>query len=66
MPKGELRNVEIKSTKTAITITIDPTTDLGFSSSGKTLLVASTGGGIEIGTTGVFVNISAWKFPTKK
>lgn len=51
------KNIQIEEDKNTMIITLDKTKDLGPSKSGKTILVATTGGSIPVGDLMVNVNI---------
>ena len=58
-----MRNIRTSMSKEGVlTVTIDTTKKLGPSSSGKNILVASTGGGVQVegAPFGFKVNVSAW------
>jgi hypothetical protein len=44
-----MKNVEMKIEKKVLTITIDLTKDFGQSESGKTVIVATTSGSVDLG-----------------
>ena len=56
-----MRNVDIKQEKGKLIITIDTTKDFGPSKSGKTIIVASTGGNVEL-DGGVYLGLKAYKY----
>jgi hypothetical protein len=43
---GEVKNVEMKQDGNMLTITVDMSKDFGPSKSGKTVIIASTGGAV--------------------
>jgi hypothetical protein len=55
-----MKNIEIKKEKTLLHITIDLSKTFGPSKSGKTTIVASTEGNIDVGD-GVKIGINAYK-----
>lgn len=60
-------NLKIEHKGDVITITINvKKAPLTQSASGKTLTVASTQGNKEVGDTGIFIGVNAYKYPDKK
>jgi hypothetical protein len=59
-------DITVAKDKKTATVTIDLTNDFGPSASGKTVIVGTTGGNVELGETGVFVGVNAYKYPTPK
>lgn len=57
---GELRNVELNVKGDTLTITIDLSKELGPSASGKSTLIASTGGAVTV-EGGARVNLSVYR-----
>lgn len=62
----KLGTVECVVKGTTVTITIDLTADHGESGSGKSRIVTSTRGNKEIGDTGVFLGVNAFRYATPK
>lgn len=60
MIDGELRNVELNVKGDTLTITIDLSKELGPSASGKSTLIASTGGAVTV-EGGARVNLSVYR-----
>lgn len=61
-----MTNAEVKVNKEGImTITVDTKTKLGPSKSGKTILIATSGGNKEV-AEGVFVGLNVYTYPTPK
>jgi hypothetical protein len=54
-----IKNVEIEEKGNTITIKVDKSKTFGPSVSGKTIIVATTGGNIDIG--GVYVGLNVYK-----
>ena len=52
---------EISKDQKTLTITVDLTKELGLSSSGKTMLIASTRGGVKLTGVDASLNISVYK-----
>lgn len=57
-----MRNVETKKTGNKLTIEIDLSKEYGYSKSGKTIIVASTDGNIELGD-GMKLGLNCYKVP---
>jgi len=58
-------NIDVKGNVLAVTVP-DLTVDLGLSTSGKTHIVASSGGGVKIaGKDGYFVNVTVYRKAAK-
>lgn len=55
------RNVKVKRVGNVLTLTIDLDKNFGPSASGKSIIVASTGGNKPIGDTGIFLGVNAYK-----
>jgi hypothetical protein len=55
-----MQNVDIKLTGDKAVITIDLSKRLGDSKTGKTVLVASTGGNKDLGETGIKLGLNAF------
>jgi ABC-type dipeptide/oligopeptide/nickel transport system ATPase component len=61
-----MQNVEATLSGTTLTLTIDLSKELGESGSGKSILVASTGGGISVpGREDIKMNVTIYK-PIKR
>lgn len=55
-----MKNVEIKTEGTKLTITIDTAKDLGPSASGKTRIIATTAGNQEV-IKGVYLGVNCYR-----
>lgn len=60
MLEGTLRNVEVEVCGDTLTITVDLSKELGPSASGKSTLIASTGGAVTV-EGGARVNLSVYR-----
>jgi ABC-type uncharacterized transport system YnjBCD ATPase subunit len=60
MIEGELKNVALDVEGNTLTITIDLSKELGPSASGKSTLIASTGGAVTV-EGGARVNLSVYR-----
>lgn len=56
-----MQNVQFKVDKDVLTITINLKEDLGPSKSGKTTMIATTGGNADIGRDGVKVGLNVYR-----
>lgn len=56
-----MKNVEFKQAGNILTVTIDLNKSFGPSSSGKTIIVASTEGNKQIDGTGIYLGVNAYK-----
>ncbi len=52
-------NIKVSQSGDKVTLEIDPTKDYGLSSSGKTHIVASTGGFVDVPGTDIKINATA-------
>ncbi len=60
-----MKNVQITTDKKGImTITVDTNKEFGLSKSGKTVIVATTGGNKEV--DGIFVGLNVYRYATPK
>ena len=59
-----MKNVDIKTEKGKMMITVDLSKDFGPSQSGKTTIIATTSGGVAV--EGVKVNLSVYRSAVKK
>lgn len=57
------KNVEASVKGEALHIVIDLSKTFGRSKSGKTVIVASTEGNQQVGETGIFLGLNAYKYP---
>lgn len=60
MIEGELKNVTLEVDGNTLTITVDLSKELGPSASGKSTLIASTGGAVTV-EGGARVNLSVYR-----
>lgn len=60
MLEGELKNVALNVEGNTLTITVDLSKELGPSASGKSTLIASTGGAVTV-EGGARVNLSVYR-----
>ena len=60
MIEGELKNVAVNVEGNTLTITVDLSKELGPSASGKSTLIASTGGAVTV-EGGARVNLSVYR-----
>jgi hypothetical protein len=59
-----LKNIDLKLTGTILTITVDISKEFGLSSSGKSLIIASTEGNVALeGKEEVKIGINIYKKP---
>jgi hypothetical protein len=58
-----MKNMKIKSDGKTMTITIDLTQEIGLSKSGKTMMIATSGGNVREGE--VFVGLNVYKYADK-
>ena len=56
-----MKNVTITMKGTIMTITVDTSKDFGPSASGKTTIIASTGGNAQIDEKNLFVGLNVYK-----
>ena len=56
-----MKNVELSMQENILTITVDVSKDFGLSKSGKTIIIATTGGNQEI--EGVTIGLNVYKKP---
>lgn len=62
MPNEKQKNCDVQVVNKKIVITIDPTKEFGPSSTGKTTIVASSGGSIDVpGYPGVKLGLNVFK-----
>jgi hypothetical protein len=62
-----MKNVKVEVDKKGIlTITVDTTKSQGMSASGKTEIIGTTSGNVEVEDSGVFVGLNVYKYPTNK
>lgn len=62
-----MQNVEMKQTGTKLVIEIDLSKDFGPSTSGKTVIVASTRGNAKVpGSEDTFIGINCFRYTTPK
>jgi hypothetical protein len=62
-----MKNVTVKmGDKGILTITVDTNKSQGMSASGKTEIIGTTSGNVEVEDSGVFVGLNVYKYPTKK
>ena len=59
-----IQNIEVKDGKDKITLVIDKKVSLGPSKSGKTIMVATTGGNQEL-KDGIFLGLNCYKYPPR-
>ncbi|MDD2715332.1 MAG: hypothetical protein PHW04_05500 [Candidatus Wallbacteria bacterium] len=60
-----MKNVEMKVDGETLTITIDLSKDFGASSSGKTIIVASSEGNVTVPGRAEKVGINVYRYPTR-
>ena len=60
-----MRNVKMSEKDNILTIVIDMSKDLGDSKSGKTTLIATTGGNQSIGDNGVKIGVNCYRPKSK-
>lgn len=60
------KNIDGQMDGDILTLRIDLSKTNGDSSTGKNVIVATTGGNIEIGDTGIKLGLNAYKAKTKK
>lgn len=66
-----MKNVEIKREGSVLTLTIDLSKQFGASSSGKTIIVASTEGNQRVlgalsDGSDVFIGLNVYRYPTRR
>ena len=57
-----MKNVSITQKDQILTITVDLSKEFGRSKSGKTIIIASTGGNKEV-ATGIHIGLNVYKYP---
>jgi hypothetical protein len=60
-----MKNIDIETKGTTLTITIDLSKEFGRSKSGKTIIIATTGGNKEV-ADGVHMGLNIYKYPENK
>jgi len=60
-----MKNVEIRTEGTKLIITVDLTKTFGPSSTGKTIIVASTEGNQKVAGGEIMLGLNAYKYPPR-
>lgn len=61
-----MKNVELKVVRDVLTIKIKLDQDQGFSTSGKTKIIATTSGNVPVEDTGAILGLNLYKYATPK
>jgi hypothetical protein len=61
-----MQNVEMSVKANVLTIKVDLSKDFGLSKSGKTMMIASTQGNVEVKGTPARVGLNIYKYPAGK